>query len=139
MLDPRHFVGTKIHTRKVMLDAEGPEVELWFREVSAAEFRKFQLAERSDDMDMRAASVARLIAASLCEPDGSPAFTYERAAMLKPRPANALLAAVLDVSGIGKPADDAAGNSSPSAAASGSGTSSPSPSAEDQLPNGNQQ
>ena len=61
------------------------------------EFRKFGLAERSEDDDVRSEATVRLIAASLCEPDGSSAITLEQARKLKPHVASALFEAVLDV------------------------------------------
>lgn len=95
------FVSATVHERKVTL-ADGSEHTLHFREVPAGEYRRFMLAEASDDEDVRIGSLARLIAASVCEADGKPALTYEQASRLKPTAANALLEAVLAVNAPGK-------------------------------------
>lgn len=92
------FVSVEVHERKVTL-ADGSEHVLHFRELPVTEFRRFALAERSEDADVRVGSMSQLIAASLCEPDGTPAMTFEQAARLKPAVATALFEAALSVSG----------------------------------------
>lgn len=119
------FAGTALHAHPVVL-GDGKPRTLWFREVNAVEFRRFQLAEASDDDDVRAASVARLIACSLCNPDGTAALTTERAATLKPAVMAQLLAAVMQVNGLQRRAPEQSGNASPPGVTTGSGTSSPS-------------
>lgn len=99
-LDESLFVSDAVHEREVELP-DGSKHVMHFKEVSAVEFRKFQMAEHSDNEDARAGSIAKLIAASLCEPDGKAAMTLKKALTLKPRAANALLNAVLEVNGIG--------------------------------------
>ena len=81
---------------------DGSKHTLHFKELPAVEFRKFQLAEASDDEDVRSSSIAKLIAASLVEEDGKPAITLKDAAKLNSAAANAILAAILDVNGFGK-------------------------------------
>ncbi|MNL26968.1 hypothetical protein D3C87_1485320 [compost metagenome] len=117
------FVSTEIHKKEVEL-ADGSKHWLHFRELPSSEYRKFQIAERSDDEDVRAGSMAKLIAASMCEEDGTPAMTYEEALRLKPGPCNAFFTAILSLNGVGEQ-----GKAPPSVESSGSGTSSPSPSA----------
>ena len=90
------FVSDQIHERKVAL-ADGTEHTLHFRELPAVEFRKFGIAERSEDDEVRAEAMVRLIAASLCELDGKPAMTLDRARRLKSYVAASLFDAVLDV------------------------------------------
>jgi len=114
------FVSTEIHKRTVTL-ADGSEHELYFRELPVSVYRKFQIAEASEDEDVRAGSMARMIVASLCEPDGTPAMTYEEALNLKPNVSNRLFDAVIS---LGK---SDAGKASPPGEKSGSSTSSPSP------------
>lgn len=92
------FVSVEVHERKVTL-ADGSEHVLHFRELPVTEFRRFALAERSEDDDVRVGSMSQLIAASLCEPDGKPAMSFEEAARLKPKVASALFEAALSVSG----------------------------------------
>lgn len=81
---------------------DGSVHTLHFKELPAVEFRKFQMAESSEDDDVRASSIAKLIAASLVEPDGKPAITIKDAARLNSAAANAIMSAILDVNGFGK-------------------------------------
>lgn len=92
------LVSDEIQEREVALP-NGEKHTLHFREVPVVVFRRFQIAEGSDDDEVRASSIARLIQSSLCEPDGKPALTIEQACKLKPAAASALLDAVLEVSG----------------------------------------
>jgi hypothetical protein len=123
------FVSTEIHKRTVTL-ADGSEHELYFRELPVSMFRKFQIAEASEDEDVRAGSMAKLIAASLCEADGSPSMTYEQAMNLKPNVSSRLFDQVISLGGVGK------GKASPPGEKSGSSTNSPSPLAADQSQSG---
>ena len=119
------FVSSQVHQRDVEL-ADGTVHKLFFREVPAQVYRKFQIAEASSDEEVRSGSLAKLIAASLCEEDGSEAITYEQACNLKASASSALIDKVLEVNGR-KP-----GNDSPPRVPTGSGTSSPSPLAAEQ-------
>jgi hypothetical protein len=94
------FISEQVHEREVELP-DGNKHTLYFRELPAADFRKFHLAEQSDDENLRANSMIRLVAASLCEPDGKRALTVERAAKLKPQALGAIFAKVLEVNGFG--------------------------------------
>jgi hypothetical protein len=95
------FAASEVQAREVELP-DGSKHTLHFKELPAVEFRKFQLAEASDDEDVRSSSIAKLIAASLVEEDGKPAITLKDAAKLNSAAANAILAAILDVNGFGK-------------------------------------
>jgi hypothetical protein len=99
-LDTSLFVSDEIQAREVELP-DGSKHTLHFRQVPAAEFRKFHKAERSEDEDVQAGSMAKLIAASLCEEDGKTALSYARAAKLNAAATNAIFLAVLDVNGMG--------------------------------------
>ena len=99
-LDASLFISDKVHERQVELP-DGTTHTLYFRELPAAEFRKFHLAEQSDDENLRANSMIRLVAASLCEPNGKSALTVGRAAQLKPQALGAIFAKVLEVNGFG--------------------------------------
>lgn len=96
--------ATETHMRPVTLP-DGNVHELHFRELTSAEFRRFQLAEQSADPVVRSGSIALLISLSLVTPEGKPAITYDKAMTLKPKASNALTAAVLDVNGMGKDAE----------------------------------
>jgi hypothetical protein len=99
MLDKSFFVNSEVQSRKVKLGEQ--EHELWFKEVPAVEFRRFSLAEQSEDENVRVASIAKLIVASLCNPDGSPALTVEQALKLNAGAVNAIFEQVLFVNGQG--------------------------------------
>lgn len=101
MLNDSLFVSDALHERTVKLP-DGSEHALHFKELPAVTFRQFHLAEQSKDEAVQAGSMARLIAASLCEPDGNPAITYAKALTLKPAAANALVAEILVVNGFGE-------------------------------------
>lgn len=94
------FVSSEIQAHEVKLP-DGSVHTLHFKELPAVEFRKFQLAEQSDDEDVRSSSIAKLIAASLVEPDGKPALTYKQALQLNGMAANAITEVILKVNGFG--------------------------------------
>lgn len=119
MLDDAFFVSASLQERPVTLP-NGTTHHLHFRELSAAQVRGYQIAERSGDEQVQAGAIAKLIAASVCDPDGKQAMTYERALTLKPQAANVLMAEILSINGM---AADAAKKPSPPAEPSGSGES----------------
>jgi len=96
MLDQSFFVSQEVHEKEVTL-ADGGKHVLYFKEIPAVEYQKFRLAQQSQDEDVQAGSLAKLIAASLCEPGGEPAISYEQALLLKPEPMNALFAKIMEV------------------------------------------
>ncbi len=99
------FVSSEVHERKITL-GDGSEHVLHFRELPAADFRRYAIAQRSDDEAARVDAMDRLVAACLCEVDGSPAMSLEEARRLKPHVSAALFEAVLDVNRV-IPAEDA--------------------------------
>lgn len=101
MLDQSLFVSDTLHERQIQLP-DGSTHMLHFKELPAMAFRAFHLAEQSKDDEVRAGAVARLIAASLCNPDGKPALTYEEACRLKPGPTTEMLNEILSVNGFGR-------------------------------------
>jgi hypothetical protein len=98
MLNESFFVSNQVQEKTVKL-ADGSEHTLYFKELPAVEFRRFALAEQSENDDVRAMSVAKLIAASLCDADGKPALTAEKALQLKAGAMNAIFEAMLEVNG----------------------------------------
>jgi hypothetical protein len=98
------FAAAEVQAREVEL-ADGSKHTLHFRELPAMEFRKFHIAETSDNEEIKASSIAKLITASLVNEDGKPAITYAQAQQLKGSAANALMTAILDVNGFGKKND----------------------------------
>ena len=103
MLDESLFVGSDLHKRDVEIG--GKTHELWFKELPAVDFIRFHSLTSSADEDVRAGAAAKLIAACVVNPDGSPAMSHEKALTLKTKPLNAIFAAVLEVNGgsSGKP------------------------------------
>lgn len=99
-LSASFFASQEVQEREVTL-SDGTKHTLYFKELPAVEFRKFQLAESSEDEDVRATSIAKLIAASLVEKDGKPALSVKQALQLKGAAANSIMTAILDVNGFG--------------------------------------
>lgn len=99
-LDATLFVSEQLHERPVEL-ADGSKHVLHFREVSSLAMRRYQMAEHSEDEDVRASSMAVLIASSVMNHDGTPAMDVAKAQMLKPQVTNALMRAILDLNNIG--------------------------------------
>lgn len=100
MIDSSFFVSTEVQKRTVELP-DGQKHELFFKEIPAIDFRRFSLAEQSDNEDVRASSLAKLICASLCNEDGTQAITFEQALNLKASAMNSIFAEVLAVNGQG--------------------------------------
>lgn len=91
MLPASAFVTDTIHAREVVID--GQPVELHFRELPGVEFIKLYRIEQTGSEDAKAGAACRLVAASLCEPDGKPALTLDEALKLKTGALSALAAA----------------------------------------------
>jgi hypothetical protein len=120
MLPAALFVSAEIQAREVELP-DGSKHTLHFKELPAYEFRRFQIAEQSDNDEKRAASMARLIAASLCDPEGKPAITESKAKTLNAKAMNSIMTAILEVNGFRVGGE--LGNDLGSAEMTGSGTS----------------
>lgn len=99
------FVSSSLQVRDVKLP-DGSAHRLHFREVDYAEFVRFMRDRSAGDDEVRIAAPARLIAASLRNPDGGEAITTEKALTLKAAAMNALLSAVLDVNGMSGRTDE---------------------------------
>jgi len=95
------FVSDEIHEKEVTLP-NGEVHKLHFKELSAVEFRKFQMAEFSEDDEVKATSMAKLISSSLVDPDGKPALTLPQALKLNSAATNAMIAVILGVNGFGE-------------------------------------
>jgi hypothetical protein len=95
------FVSDEIHEKEVTLP-NGEVHKLHFKELSAVEFRKFQMAEFSEDDDVKATSMAKLISSSLVDPDGKQALTLTQALKLNSAATNAMIAVILGVNGFGE-------------------------------------
>lgn len=97
MLDDSFFISATVHEKEVELP-DGVKHKLHFKEIAYIDFARFQSGIQSKDEDERAEASAKLIAASLCNPDGSPAITLEKAWTLKPSVGTAIFSAAIEVS-----------------------------------------
>ena len=95
-LDDSLFASAELHERDVEV-APGKSIKLHFRELPAVDFIRFHGIATGGDEDARAGAAARLIAAGVCNPDGSTAMTLEKALTLKSTPLNAIFQALLEV------------------------------------------
>lgn len=92
MLPESAFTSDALTERSVKIN--GAEVILHFRELPAADWIKFHATVSTGSEEARAAAACKLIAASLRNPDGTPAMSEEKALTLKTGPLNALFEAV---------------------------------------------
>jgi hypothetical protein len=98
--DDSLFASPTVHEKQVEM-ADGSTHTCWFKELTAVAFRSYQIAEHSADPDERVASMAKLVASSLCEPDGHLSLTLEKAKTLKPDVMNRMVMAILEINNIG--------------------------------------
>lgn len=96
-LDSAFFVSEAVHEQVVKLGNE--EHVLHFRELPAVEFIKMQAHLQSVDEDVRAAAMCKIVAKSVCEPDGKRSMTEDQALNLRTDALNALFTAILKVNG----------------------------------------
>ncbi|EJO27534.1 hypothetical protein [Achromobacter marplatensis] len=105
MLDPSLFVSDSVQKKEVELP-DGKKHTLYFKEYSGAAFTRYALVARSSDIQERSTAAPILIYSSMCNPDGTPALSFERACMLKPEVMQAIFATVLEVNGVKKPGEE---------------------------------
>ena len=98
-LDSSFFVSEAVHEQVVKLGNE--EHILHFRELPAVEFLKMQAHLQSVDEDVRDAAMCKIVAKSVCNPDGKLAMTEDQALNLRTDALNALFTAILKVNGRG--------------------------------------
>lgn len=98
-LDDAFFVSQSVHEQVVKLGNE--EHVLHFRELPAVEFIKMQAHLQSANEDVRAAAMCKIVAKSVCEPDGKRSMTEDQAMNLRTDALNALFSAILKVNGRG--------------------------------------
>lgn len=82
--------------KQVTVEIDGVEHQLHFKELSATEWNMFAIVEAGTDEARKAKNMARLLALSLCEPDGKPILTEEKAAALKPAPLGILFSKMME-------------------------------------------
>lgn len=93
------FASDAIVEHEVTL-GDGKKRTLYFKELSAIEWKQHMEAENSKDPKVRKESAVRLIARSLVEPDGRRALSVAQAARLKPAVSGAIFMAILRLNGI---------------------------------------
>lgn len=96
MLGDAFFVSPSVNKRTVRLP-DGTEHELYFRKVSSYDYSRFIAHAGSKVPDERAEAAHILVAASLCEADGKPAITVERARTLKPEALDPIFAMAMEI------------------------------------------
>lgn len=97
MLADALFVSPALIERAVTIG--GQAYSMWFRELPAIEFIRFHSALSEGNEDAKAGAAATLIAASVCNADGSRAMTAEKAMTLKTGALNALFSVVMEING----------------------------------------
>lgn len=88
--------------KQVTVEIEGAEHQLHFKELSATEWNMFAIVEAGTDDARKSKNMARLLALSLCEPDGKPILTEAKAAALKPGPLGILFSKMMEANKEGK-------------------------------------
>ncbi|MDD2663959.1 MAG: hypothetical protein PHD19_09380 [Dechloromonas sp.] len=96
MLDESLFVSSELHEREVKIGQK--TIRLHFRELPAVDFIRFHDSLKSGDEDAKAGATAKIVASAVCNSDGTPAMSYEKALTLKPVALNALFSAAMEVS-----------------------------------------
>ena len=98
------FVSDSIIEHPVKL-GDGKERTMYFKPLSAIEWKQHMEAENSKDPKVRREAAARLIAKCVVEPDGRRAMTPQQAARLKPAVSGAFFMAILEINEIFKKPD----------------------------------
>ena len=101
MLNDKFFIEDRIEERPIEM-GDGTTEVLWFRHLPNTAFERYALWCNSKDEDVVAGAGPALLVMGLCQPDGSPAITQERAERIKRPIMLRILAALLDVNGYGK-------------------------------------
>lgn len=100
MLNESLFVSDKVIAKEVELP-DGTKHTLYFKQLSAVDFRKYIMAEQSNDEKVKAESTAKLICMSMCNEDGTQALPFAQALKLNVAATTAIVSAVLEVNGFG--------------------------------------
>ncbi|WP_447639583.1 hypothetical protein [Pandoraea norimbergensis] len=106
MLDKSFFVSPEVVGKDVQLK-DGSTHKLHFRRVSSYDYQRFLNCLRSPSIDDRGMAYHVLVAASLCDEDGKPALSLEKAKELEEGVLERLFAAALDLN---KRVEDEPGN-----------------------------
>jgi len=118
-MDKNRFLASKTPIAREVTFADGTKETLHFLQLSAGEFRRFQEAATSDNLEERLYSMQSLIVASLCDDKGELVFSAKDRMGLTMQGVNDLFPHVMAVSGVSAKAK----KESPSADPTGSATS----------------
>lgn len=97
MLDESLFVSSNLIERAVTIGEHS--YTMFFKELPAIEFIRFHSALSDGNEDAKAGAAATLIAASVCNADGTRAMTAAKAMTLKTGALNALFSVVMEING----------------------------------------
>lgn len=115
------LIGDAVVEREIEM-MDGSKAVMHFLELPNTAFERHAIWASSKDENVQAAAASRLVAMSLCGPDGKLALTPAQAERLKRPLLVRMVNAVFDINGMLKPKAEA-GNASPPETPSGSGTS----------------
>lgn len=101
-LQASDFADDAIHERSVEM-ADGSVRVLHFRELDSTQFARYGMWVTSESEDVRAGAAARLASVGLCNPDGSPAVTFEQAVRIKMPVLKRICETIEEVNGFRKP------------------------------------
>lgn len=108
-LSDKLFISGTIEERTIEL-GDGTKETLFFKHLPNTAFERYAIWVNSADEDTMATAAARLVSMGLCEPDGSPALTFERAQTLKRDVLKRVFRALIEVNEPTKAKTDELGN-----------------------------
>lgn len=100
MLDKSLFISDEIVEKTIEL-ADGSKHVLFFKQLPNTAFEKYAVWCSSADEDVVSMASTRLLAMSLCDPDGKPAISAEQAQRIKRPVLQRMVRALFDVNGYG--------------------------------------
>jgi hypothetical protein len=95
------FISNVLIERRVEL-GDGTASILHFKDPGHAIFTRFLQERASEDEETRMHCASKLIAASLCNPDGSQAIGFTTAKTLVTPVANAIVEVIFEICGVGR-------------------------------------
>lgn len=93
------FVSPDVVEKQITF-GDGTVHPVHFKDPGHVVFTRFLQERGSDDEEIRSNCTSKLIAASVCEPDGQPALSFTAACKLKTKVANELVQAIFEIVGV---------------------------------------